>query len=263
MAMIKHHWRMVLLHLFVLSVAVAGAYYFFVRPARAITPSTAPAITQHGLDASTKRRIASQREILCLLNRDIAAMGCTGEQAEELLETLKSWNKEHASALALAEQARTTVDSDLRALSRKISMGPFVSANASALTELRQRAKVVAQTHRDLQESADAAVASRLSSNQSVVWQTAKHNRALPSQYRYVPNLNASEISLLQKAILIGARNADAQKSIEAQVITAPRKAALEAVEQEVQLRMTAVVAAEAQALPAEAPATTQPTTPS
>jgi hypothetical protein len=206
---IRRHWKLALLQLLLLLAAAGLLIHRTLKssgPALAATvdsstptsPTTAPAI-----DVTTFLRVRTLRERLALRNEDLAAMGCSQQQATQVLQALLAWASDNAAGWAQQEQNRRSADAAMAEATRQINVGPRDDALLANLPTLQQNvASAKQQSDAFFQEGADT-VAAVLSSDQRQVWATARANsaNAVPMRYRYVPGITTDQAKAIRLAI--------------------------------------------------------------
>src|SRR2546421_4400862 len=91
MALVRRHWKLALINCLLILLA-AGLLTYRLMRGRAIA-QTPPPTSQPtaAIDPVTYCRIRDLRGRLSLTNRDLAAMGCTQQQAADVLSALLEW----------------------------------------------------------------------------------------------------------------------------------------------------------------------------
>lgn len=245
MALMRRHWKLFAFNvLLVLGAISALAWHLLQRPEVTLAQPAPPEPTP--IDALTYSRVQTLRSGIGLDNTDLAAMGCTQQQAEEVLTAVLSWTRTNAASLGETEAAIATAEAALRDALQSQGRGEEVSANQ--MVTLKAAVQTAIETRTTLTTGLATAVAAELNQEQAGVWTTAKANHSLPARYRYVPNLSAAETATLQLTTARG--NAEALASAEQNIITGPRAAAMATAQSNLSERIEAVLNAHQSAFP-------------
>lgn len=203
MAMIRRHWRAALIHLLIVSMAVGGlCYHLFSRTTASTAATNTPeSIGQNaGLDAVTWARIQQLRDRICLTNADLASIGCSRNQADQVLNQLLSWYDQNKASWDQVEEQERSADCDLAEAYRKINVGPRDETLLARLPVLLNAQTAAQSQQQQLELSAATAVEALLSSSQQATWTTARSNATTPIRYRYASGLSPQQVQSLSFA---------------------------------------------------------------
>jgi hypothetical protein len=201
------------------------------------------------IDAQTYSRVQDLRVRICLTNQDLAALGCSGEQATEMLQTLVQWCEQNAVAMERAQAAELHARRELQEAVRRVSVGPRDETLLSSGLPAAQQSLASAEAGvREVEQGAVAAVSALLDSGQSATWETARANAAFPFRWRYAGRLTGEQARALEVAAYKRRLNAG-----EDQVLGSQQKLAMQQARAKQNQFMDQVCAAEASVLPAPA----------
>lgn len=255
MALVRRHWKLALLNVLLLCLAVAALIYKLgISQQRTVGATTGPTVATSGqLDLPSYSQISSIREELCLTNRDLAAMGCNGSTARALFSALLSWYRQSQPAINQAIQSEVTAQANLRDVIRRIQVGPCDESALSQVSSLRTAVASATTNRQALVGQASDLIQQKLNNGQSTIWRSAKSNQNLPEQYRYTPDLSATESqSLLQ--LVRGTQFSTGGRSVDdSTIITTARRSAMASAQASVEANLSAVAAAEQEILPTPA----------
>lgn len=245
MALMRRHWKLFAFNmLLVLGAMSALVWHLLQRPEVTLAQPAPPEPVP--VDALTYSRVQTLRSGIALDNTDLAAMGCTQQQAEEVLTEVLSWTRTNAASLGETEAAIASAEAALRDALQSRGRGEEVSANQMAT--LKAAVQTALEARDTLTAGLTTAVTGELTQEQAAVWTTAKSNQSLPEKYRFVPNISAAETATLQLASARG--NAEAVASTEQNIITGPRAAAMATAQNNLSERIDTIIAAAATSIP-------------
>jgi hypothetical protein len=265
MALVKRHWKLALFNLLLIlgvGVWIAQRVMHTTVGAQVVNGGGggggggggAPGTQPTPLDPLTLTRMAELRRSLALENRDLAALGCSQQQASQVLSALLSWYQANTTGWSQAEAAEQNAWAALQEANHSINVGPknpTLLAQRAGLKQGLTSARLARQT---FFESANSSVSGNLNGNQSTTWGIAKANRDLLERYRYAASISAGNARKLTVALLKYGQSAEAVRSLESSLLGANPAAALNSIEATVAGNIDAVLTAEAQTLPAPTP---------
>jgi len=214
-AALKRHSALIALHLVL--VASGGLWLTWVlwpRPVLGVTDGVQLATTEDGM---LRARLAELREELALTNRDLAAMGCSRDEAVRVLGAAVQWLRGNEARLEQVRWLENSAHGEVQEALRQVNCGPRDEMLLAQLQSLRQAMASSAQRREQLEEEFAAAVTSQLTLAQNDCWRAARANRDLPDRYRYIPNLSAEQAATLTLALTrygIGSGELQTQEAI-------------------------------------------------
>ena len=245
-AIIRRHWRFAVLNALLVAIAIGVGVRYLLKPvAQAVMTEGAgtPETPANAVDPLTYSRVVQLRETLALTSQDLAAMGCTEEQAVAVLTSLKTWCEQNAAQWETAEQSHLSANRNLAEAVRRINVGPRDETILASVPTLKQSESSARQQMEEFFAGGGAVVQASFSSAQQQVWNIAKANRTAPAALRYVAGLTEQQKSAF---VIAAARG----KTINAVPELAGQAAALEVVRQAINNNLPGVAAAEEEILP-------------
>lgn len=260
MAAIRRHWRAVLLNLLIVALATGSLAYFLAsRPVTAestaadgggsLGGSDAAAAAPRMIDPVTYSQVQQLREQLCLSNHDLAAMGCTQASAEQVLSSILAWYEQNKVVLEQNDQAMLVAQSDAREAVRLMNIGPANAQHGRQYRQACDAAGTALQQRKQLLDAAIAALTPGLNGEQQAIWQAALANRS-HDRYRYVPNLTAQQVLLLEQIDRDRNRTATSAESARNSALSIQQRQAISVVFANENARSGEVRAAEENVLP-------------
>lgn len=182
--------------LLVVCIAVAAA----VGVGSTALAQDAPKASADKIDLKAYAEIKALRERLCLTNEALGAMGCSGEQAETVLNALVAWHGQSQADLDAVAAEKATAGENLRAALLKVQTAKAEDRPTPEAIDALQKACGDARKREiDLLKTADQAVSRPLTAAQADLLQTVRGN-ALPMPFRFVPNVTAEQQKALRAA---------------------------------------------------------------
>ncbi len=216
---IRQHWRLALLQLLVVVAGVGLPVHRVLKSPELAAAITADAVAPNGgtsapqqstvsfkdklLAVNHYHRVSQLREKLTLQNLDMAAMGCTCDQATRSLQILSNWAGTNSASWHQQEQIQIVAENTLAAALRQINVGPRDESVLAQLPSLQRNvASARQQTHQFL-ESATASLAAVFTATQQKIWATARSNVALgiPDRFRYAQGLTSEQAKALNLSV--------------------------------------------------------------
>ncbi len=197
MSTVRKHWRLISLQGAMLLVCCAA----IIAAAWGDGAARAQGSAEAALDPVLLQRVDDVREHLALTAMDMAAMGVGRDQAVMVLGDLRSWVESNLQAIERSEQAVLEAQRQLRQTQQSIRVGPRDEQQIRRVPTLISEVATANQAKAALLDSAANAVATRLSAEQSAVWQTARANTGVPLRYRYAPGLRSDEKAAITDAL--------------------------------------------------------------
>ncbi|MCG8508173.1 MAG: hypothetical protein MI741_02990, partial [Rhodospirillales bacterium] len=198
-AITKHRWQ--LLGLVIIVAAITAAAWYSkqgVQPVQAQAGGGEPVV--HQLEEADYTMVQRLRDELALTDHDLAAMACTTEQVESVMDALVTWqqtNKAQIQAFRTTElQARAALRDALYAThnvrGNKTPYQQQIAAQQVALVEN-------ASNRRTFMTAAAESLTANFSSEQQTTHGAALANQRLPRALRYIPNLDTSNLDLSKR----------------------------------------------------------------
>jgi len=209
--MVRRHWRLVMLNLLLILAGFVLVLHVLLRnspraSAQTVESSSAEASTASPTDAAsvaqqlTQLKVQELRQRLSLQDETLAAMGCSQDQATQILSALVNWTSQNASNASTAEQAVAAAQANLAEAQRRINVGPRYEQVLASLPTLQQSCNAAKAQVDQLYTSAAEVVSGQLNAAQQQIWATVKANTSLgvPQAYRYNSNLTANDAAGMQ-----------------------------------------------------------------
>lgn len=221
MAFIKRHKNIFAFGICILLMS-AGAWlvisHIHSTPASAgDTPTGEGGQAVSSMDPAVYSQIQQLRSKFFLRNQDLAAMGCTQQEAAAVLQSIVTWYETNKTALDTKWQAKAEAATALRKVMRKINMGPRDEEVIAQVPSLRNAYYEAVKDENDLAETIVSAVSARLSDSQKSTWEAARNNAGLPSEFLYVANISDEQRSSLCRAYRSRVRKAMLAETTEKQ----------------------------------------------
>jgi hypothetical protein len=249
MALVRRHWKLALLNCLLILAAVGLLVHRLMRSGAVAQTPPSPATQPSAIDAVSYCRVQDLRGRLFLTNRDLAAMGCTQEQAAGVLSALLQWHSTNQSSFEQIEQSQRSAQQQLADAIRRVNSGPRNATLLNQVKTLQQQEQSANAQRQALVEQAMATIQSHLTSAQQQIWQTARSNAAVAERYRYLSDLSAAASAALSAAaVKYGAGSPQAQQ-VE-QSVLGTRLNDLNTSIAAIGQNIAAVIAAEAAVLP-------------
>lgn len=195
MALVKRHWKEILVTALLSSVALVWGILSNGES------QGAPGEEAETLTAPDYSAIAAIREKLHLTDVDLAAMGCSEETARGVLTALRSWYVSKKADLAQSESNRRSKARSLRAAIKRINIGPRDEGLLAQVPSLKQALDGAERGQNDLIMTVVSDVQASLSWSERAVWETVRSNGKSAGDYRYAPGLTAEQTGQLKLAV--------------------------------------------------------------
>jgi hypothetical protein len=248
MAVVRRHWKLAAANALLLAVALALLVHHLARDAgRALAD---PPSGSSSVDALTYSRVSELRERLMLTNADLAAMGCTQQQAKSVLAALLQWYQQNQATWVGGEGNERSARAQLHAALERAAVGPRNEALIAQISSLRQALTSAAAQRGESLNAAASAVQPLLTTSQVSSWTTARANKNVALRYRFVPNLTDAETKTLTVAVAKRGESSQAVAQVEQSVLAGSRLTAMQSALTNARESATGVMAADTEVLP-------------
>lgn len=191
--------------------------------ARANTSDQTP---HQELDPDAYHALQSVRLRLCLTDRDLAAMGCTQDNAVAILTELRNWYDDKRDDLEALEAKERGARSALSRAMRQVNRGPRDNALLHEIPSLVHASNEAAVSYQNALDNAAHRVGLLLTNAQMQTWSLARTNSAAPLRYRYMA-LNPEQLATLSAALAKAGRDAEHVADYERRTLTGSQQYAL------------------------------------
>lgn len=206
------------------------------------------------IEASLYGRVMRLRDDIALTNDDLAAMGLTQAQAEDVLTRLLDWVETNQPAMIQADNALRDARRAVVALQRRIQTGEADEFEVQGFGDLYQAVADADAARKTIRHQAGAHAVAPAPESIRAQWAQAMDNTHLPADLRHVPGLDEQRL----RAMLGNALNTQSVSSgsaggggvIEAG-LTPSELDDRQEIRIAIQTNLPGVAAAEAQVLPA------------
>lgn len=146
-------------------------------------------------------RVMRVRQEIAMGNDDLAALGLTEAQAEDVLTRLLDWVAVNQTAMIRADNATESARQSLVEMERRIRVGEADEQEARSLVDLRRAVTTKESACRALYSEAGSHAIAPATGSVRTQWLAASTYRALPLELRHIPNLNQQRVDSLLDAI--------------------------------------------------------------
>jgi hypothetical protein len=195
-------------------------------------------------------RFSALRAELAIGNSDLAAFGCTDDQARTILTAALSWLKNNSARVEAAEHTQRAALGAVRNTTRRIRIGPRSEALIAQYSIDQRQLDAAIMARRAISAEIISALESPLDSTQRRVWATARANREAPSDLKYSPGLTASQARGYRAALRGAARSGKDGEPAALSVLNGPQQLARAAALENTQKRLEAIKAVSDAVLP-------------
>jgi len=206
MAVIKRHWMTTLFASALLLVVWLVLAMTRARQAARAADDGGSIVTGEASDEAMSLDAVSYCELreiqrrLCLTAVDLAAMGCSPEDAESILRALRSWYESNRATYRLQKQARLVAERALRLGRRQASLSKTLYATNDEIGELQLAVREAIAAQGILADDAVSVISGAMTEAQKSMWATARQNKDNPTRYRYIPDLSDNQLMELLPA---------------------------------------------------------------
>lgn len=163
---------------------------------KAIASEVASSVDQDELppmDSVGYCRVRELRTRNCLSDQDLAAIGCSYEDALRVLMAVRNWYQANEQAIDAIASSQQESKKALDAVKVQRSITPL------GLNDLQKSKNVygeVLEQKKQLDQSLSTVIAAELDADQNILWEQGKKNSSCPMAYRY------SDVSIQDQDLL-------------------------------------------------------------
>ncbi len=206
------------------------------------------ATAENTIDAALYSRVMRLRNEIALTNDDLAAMGLTQAQAEDVLTRLLDWVETNQPAMIQADNALRDARRAVVALQRRIQTGEADELEVQGFGDLYQVVADADAARKTLRHQAGAHAVAPAPENLRSQWAQAHANAHLPADLRHVPGLDEQRLrSLLGSAPETPGVSAASALGVG---LTLSEQDELDSVRNRIHANRAGILAAEAEVLP-------------
>lgn len=195
MAVVKKHWKLLVLQVIVITTVVVCAALFLQRSPAQAEPPVPTAGVAASIDPLCYARVMKLREQFGLSSESLAVAGCDGAAAKQLFQQMVVWCNQNKGAIDSAEVAETAAQREIAEAIRQINVGGS-NANAlkASLPALAQRLRAAAEArHAVYQSGFESVGTAKLSAAQRTRLATMRISQNMPGDLRFVTDLSTTE----------------------------------------------------------------------
>lgn len=162
---------------------------------------SASAAAEDKVEASVYSRVVRLRRDIAMTNQDLAALGLTQAQSEDVLTRLVEWVESNRQPLIQAENGVESARQQLVELERRVRVGEASEQDAQALEGLYSAVIQSEALCNALYEQAGSHAIAPASAGVRSRWETARRYSYLPPAIRHLPGLDAGLVNNLLEAV--------------------------------------------------------------
>ncbi len=196
---IQRHWKLILVQLGLIVLIVGLTVPMLMQTEQAVGQQSSSTAVE--LSPQAYHYIQALRKDIRLAERDLAAMGCSQAEAEELLQTVVAWYQANESTIQSEREAVRQGRNQMRLLQRKMNVGPR-DERVIAQYETTQAGLARHYDARfNRQQSLIETVRGLMTQSQKSIHDAAMHNGSLPGNLKYVAGLTADQKAEVMRVV--------------------------------------------------------------
>ena len=211
-------------------------------------PQAEPAVE---IDSAVYSRVMRIRDDIALSNPDLAALGLTEAQTEDVLTRLVEWVESNQAALIQADNAAEAARREVALLQRRIRTGAADVQEVATLSNLHRAVADAEAVCESLCADAGTHALAPAPGSVREQWGQARDHAQLPVELRHMPTLSDQRLrALLSNNTPEAAAGGGTDEAVIQSGLTLLEQDACEDIRAAIQTNLPGVAAAEARALP-------------